>query len=136
MSKTKCEHCGEEFERKDMNLARVINDNGQYIRDTWLCEDCWEEESADCEGCGQRCYPKDNLLNAPQYNDHTKTYKSYKFCGSCFDKKCIKCDKCGAILDRNHPEHDECYAVGNEMWCEDCVSEYGWICACCCKAHR
>ena len=86
-----CDMCGQQVEE----LA------GQLDGDE-LCYDCWDNDTFECESCGER-YHNDDLMTT------TSGRSVCTDCGRC-------CDWCGNI-----EEEDDTYYCQVEMICNTCV---------------
>jgi hypothetical protein len=91
-----CSKCGERFEDED---------NLYSYRGAMYCEDCLDDISCVCEGCGERIS-----------RDDSNSYDGYNYCSGCFDERYCYCEEC----ESDFPREDEvCVRSedGEEFYC-------------------
>lgn len=108
--KVYCANCDEQIRGREFT----------YDGDVY-CESCYNENFADCNGCGDT-YHVDNLAASGV------DYEMY--CESCYNDKFTFCDKCGKDIRKSkkyrtpdHPKYSKLCSVcvENEMtFCDDC----------------
>jgi formylmethanofuran dehydrogenase subunit E len=132
VSEYTCASCG----------CEVDEDEAHSIDDGYLCDDCYSDQYASCEHCGEELYRED------AWSDHDGNYycnyhrdrlftlcdvceewsRNDNFshsiangryvCDDCFDEDYFVCDKC----DQGY-ENDERQEVDGESWCESCAED-------------
>ena len=87
------------------------------IDEEWLCDDCAEHHTVECDHCGERIWANDAISD-----DHTT------LCSCCYDDHYRRCESCGRIL-----HDDDILWSGDYPYCASCydrieteIEEYGY----------
>ena len=161
----KCEDCGEYFIEDDMyyvegygyicrscrddgeyytcddcgNLCR--SDDGSWVGDDFICNDCLDQNYRYCERCNEYCrkdeatyiesrdewvcdwcldryYTRCDCCEEYVRNDDIHDIDGENICDSCFESEFARCADCGEIHKISEVEE-----VDGEYICEDCLSK-------------
>ena len=93
-----CDFCG----------AELDEDEGTWVNDELLCDDCCDEHTIACDCCGESVWTQDCVTD-----DNTF------LCGDCFDSYYSRCECCGVIM------HNDCTSWRHDLpYCSDCFDEF------------
>ncbi len=96
-----CTCCGEETDEN----------NSHSFSGELLCDNCYFEETVECEHCGCRIWSDDNSGS-----------DSMPLCGSCYDNYYTTCEDCGRIIHRDYANYVDDY--DDIPYCDSCVEEH------------
>lgn len=105
----KCYECEDEINKED----GLFDPDGNI-----LCEDCYHDNYAACDHCGEI-----NCINNMLWSESNEMI----YCGDCYNDKFTKCEACGCELDIN----DSISNDQGDNYCSDCFYEYYSYCAGC-----
>ena len=92
-----CDYCG-------MELAE---DEGTYVDDELLCEDCVADHCITCDHCGETIWTADCVTDDNSF-----------LCQSCFDAHYHRCESCDRIIS-----DDDCCWHDDLPYCENCFED-------------
>ena len=92
-----CDYCG-------MELAE---DEGTYVDDELLCDDCVADHCITCDHCGETIWTADCVTDDNSF-----------LCQSCFDAHYHRCESCDRIIS-----DDDCYWHDDLPYCESCYED-------------
>lgn len=93
---TMCSHCGCEIE-----------DNVYEVEGEYFCEDCYEDETFECECCGGR------FLNSHDHGD-----ENIGLCPDCYDEHYHRCVRCNCLIHSSNA-----YWYDGDAYCSDCYED-------------
>lgn len=124
-----CENCG----------AEITGDGYTSPDGDILCEDCFDEQCACCDECGEVIW-QDDLVPIWNYTRGERVAIVY-VCKDCADILYYRCHECGEYFDSdniylgaNFDLCRRCYEDGGYVTCEDCgdiVQDYREVNGCC-----
>ena len=92
-----CDYCG-------MELAE---DEGTYVDEELLCEDCVADHCITCDHCGETIWTTECVTDDNSF-----------LCQSCFDAHYHRCESCDRIIS-----DDDCYWHDDLPYCESCFED-------------
>ena len=92
-----CDYCG-------MELAE---EEGTYVDDELLCDDCVADHCITCDHCGEIIWTTDCVTDDNSF-----------LCQSCFDAHYHRCESCDRIIS-----DDDCYWHDDLPYCESCYED-------------
>ena len=92
-----CDYCG-------MELAE---DEGTYVDEELLCEDCVADHCITCDHCGETIWTADCVTDDNSF-----------LCQSCFDAHYHRCESCDRIIS-----DDDCCWHDDLPYCESCFED-------------
>lgn len=93
-----CDICGCELDKE----------NGTWVDDQFLCQQCVDEHCVTCDHCGDNVFVNDTVQD-----DHTT------LCQSCFDDYYRRCECCGRLI------HDDDVNWHNDFpYCDSCYDDF------------
>lgn len=106
---TICEYCNETFNINNMNT----------LNDSLYCEDCYNNQTFECDDCGDRESVEDNS----GYLDDDGRY----YCSDCVEKY-SNCEECSRLIvddEEANIVHDESGAI--KAYCDDCFDSDDFV---------
>lgn len=97
--KIKCVFCGTLLDEDDVN----------YFDDTFMCADCFDEQTTVCDCCGTRLW-----------NENAEGNSDITLCSRCYEYSYTNCESCNALIHND----DACYDDDSDYpYCRDCYDK-------------